>query len=231
MKNTKIKKEKEVETIYHHREYNIIEGNNDCVLRLEINDKNINIIITLNNNIEYNYKTQMSLSTFFNKLELNLVKYSNIELIIKLFDEISEGNKLSININNNDESCILLIKLVNPLEKIIKYEIKLLKNFMKVDDKLNMLFSQFKLFRSINMDNNKILEMNNKINELNIKLEQKDNIINELNKKIINQEDRIKNLERKNINVFNESFNKPENESKILKEKISYLENNLNNIN
>ena len=238
MKNIKIKKEKEkqVEAIYHHREYNIKERNNDYILRLEINDKNINIIITLNNNIEYNYKTQMSLSTFVNKLELNLVKYSNIELIIKLFDEISEGNKLSININNSDESCILLIKLVNPLEKIINYEIKLFKNFMKVDDKLNMLFSQFKLFRNMNMDNDKILLMNNKINELNIKLEQKDNIINEMNKKIINQEERLKNLERKNINVFNgnkklnESVNKPENEVKILDKKISYLENNLNNI-
>ena len=238
MKNIKIKKEKEkqVEAIYHHREYNIKERNNDYILRLEINDKNINIIITLNNNIEYNYKTQMSLSTFVNKLELNLVKYSNIELIIKLFDEISEGNKLSININDSDESCILLIKLVNPLEKIINYEIKLFKNFMKVDDKLNMLFSQFKLFRNMNMDNDKILLMNNKINELNIKLEQKDNIINEMNKKIINQEERLKNLERKNINVFNgnkklnESVNKPENEVKILDKKISYLENNLNNI-
>ena len=63
MKNIKIKKEKEkqVEAIYHHREYNIKERNNDYILRLEINDKNINIIITLNNNIEYNYKTQMSL--------------------------------------------------------------------------------------------------------------------------------------------------------------------------
>ena len=238
MKNIKIKKEKEkqVEAIYHHREYNIKERNNDYILRLEINDKNINIIITLNNNIEYNYKTQMSLSTFVNKLELNLVKYSNIELIIKLFDEISEGNKLSININDSDESCILLIKLVNPLEKIINYEIKLFKNFMKVDDKMNMLFSQFKLFRNMNMDNDKILLMNNKINELNIKLEQKDNIINEMNKKIINQEERLKNLERKNINVFNgnkklnESVNKPENEVKILDKKISYLENNLNNI-
>ena len=63
-----------------------------------------------------------------------------------------------------------LIKLMNPLEEIINYEIKLYKQYMKVDDKFNMLFNQFELFKNNNMNNNKIIEMNNKINELNIKL-------------------------------------------------------------
>ena len=63
-----------------------------------------------------------------------------------------------------------LIKLMNPLEEIINYEIKLYKQYMNVDDKFNMLFNQFELFKNNNMDNNKIIEMNNKINELNIKL-------------------------------------------------------------
>ena len=44
---------------------------------------------------------------------------------------------------------------------------------MKVDDKFNLLFNQFKLFKSKNSDNAKIIEMNNKINELNIKLKKK----------------------------------------------------------
>ena len=59
---------------------------------------------------------------------------------------------------------------MNPLEEIINYEIKIYKQYMKVDDKFNMLFNQFELFKNNNMDNNKIIEMNNKINELNIKL-------------------------------------------------------------
>ena len=240
--------EEEGETIYNHREYNIKEGNNDYILRLEINEKNINIIISLNNNIEYNYKTQMSLSTIVDKLELNSKKYSNLELILKLLDKVYENKKLFINTNNNDESCILLIKLVNPLEEIINYEIKLYKQYMKIDDKFNMLYNQFKLFKSNNIDNDKIIEMKNEINELNTKLEQKDkeikdilnqkdNVINEMNKKIINQESRIKDLENKNINIFNENknlnelFNKHGNETKIINEKISNLENNLNNIN
>ena len=89
-----------------------------------------------------------------------------------------------------------------------------------------------------NIDEYKIIEMNNKINELNTKLEQKDkeikdilnqkdNIINEINNKIINQENRIKDLENKNINIFNENktlnqlFNKHEKEIK----EISYIIN------
>ena len=198
MEKIELRKEKdeEGETIYNHREYNIKDENNDYILRLEINENNINIIISLNNNIKYNYKTRMSLSTIVNKLELNLVKYSNLELILKLFDKVYESNKLFININNNEEFCILLIKLVNPLEEIINYEIQVYKQYMKVDDKFNMLFNQFKSFKINNMNNDKIIEMNNKINELNTKLEQKDkeikdilnqkdNIINEMNKKII----------------------------------------------
>ena len=215
MENIEIEKEKEEEgeTIYNHREYNIKDENNDYILRLEEDEKNITISISLKDNIEYNYKTKMSLLTIVNKLELNLIKYSNLELILKLFDALYENNKIIININNIEENCILLIKLPNPLEQMIKYEIKLYKNYMKVDDKFNMLFNQFKLFKNIIDNNDKINEMNNEINQLNTKLEQRDkeikdilnqrdNVINELNKKIINQEIRIKDLENKNINIL-----------------------------
>ena len=204
--------EEEGETIYNHKEYNIKDENNDYILRLEINEKNLTIIISLNNNIEYNYKTKMILSTIVDKLELNPKKYSNLELILKLFDLVYENKKVFININDNDESCILLIKLVNASVEN-NYEIKLNKNYMKVDDKFNMLYNQFKSFKKNTIDKDKIIEMNNKISELNNKLEQKDkeiknilnqkdNVINEMDKKIKNQEERIKDLESKNINIF-----------------------------
>ena len=90
---------------------------------------------------------------------------------MKLLDKVYENKKLFINTNNNDESCVLLIKLQNPVEEIINYEIKLYKYYMKVDDKFNMLFNQFKLIKNNNIDNDKLNEMNNKINELNTKLE------------------------------------------------------------
>ena len=68
MENDEIIKENEEEG---ETTYNIKDEKNDYIWRLEINEKNTNIIIYLNNNIEYNYKTQMSLLTISNKLELN----------------------------------------------------------------------------------------------------------------------------------------------------------------
>ena len=61
----------------------------------------IYFIVSTEEQIGYNYKTSMDLSTIVNKLELNLVKYSNLELILKLFDKVYETKKLFINMNNN----------------------------------------------------------------------------------------------------------------------------------
>ena len=146
------------ETIYNHKEYNIKNENNDYILRLEINEKNINIIISLNDIIEYNYKTKMNLSTIVNKLELNPIKYSNLELILNIFDEIYKNNNIFIKINN-DESCILIIKFINVLKES-RYEFKLYKNYSKINDRFNILFNEIKLLK-----NDKIKELNNKIEE------------------------------------------------------------------
>ena len=103
----KREKEEEGETIYDHREYNIKNENDEYIIRLEIKEKDITILISSNDNIEYNYKTQMSLMTIVNRLELNSAKYSNLELVLKLFDKIYENKALTIISNNNDENCIL----------------------------------------------------------------------------------------------------------------------------
>ena len=63
------------ETIYNHREYIINDKDINYILRLEINEKYIHFIITINDNTEYKYKIKMELSTIVDKLELN---YKNI---------------------------------------------------------------------------------------------------------------------------------------------------------
>ena len=80
MKEIEIKRENEEEdeTIYEHREFNVKNETGEYILRLEINEKDITILISSNNNIEYNYKTQMSLLTIVNKLELNSANYCNL---------------------------------------------------------------------------------------------------------------------------------------------------------
>ena len=222
------------EVIYNYREYNINNENNNYILRLETNNRYLYFIISSNDNIEYNYKTNMNLSTIVNKLELNSIKYNNLDLILDIFDEVYKNNKLSVDILN-DESCVLIINLFNVLTAK-KYEIKLVKNCMKEKDKFDMLFNQFKLLKKNNYDNDKIEEMNNKINELNNKIDKKyeeikdiinkkDLVINEINQKVISLENKIQELENKNIDIIN----KYENEIKLLNNKIMNLENNINN--
>ena len=47
--------EEEGESIYDQKEYNIKEKNNKYHLRLETKEKSINIIISMDNNLEYYY--------------------------------------------------------------------------------------------------------------------------------------------------------------------------------
>ena len=235
------------ETIYNHREYNIKDENNNYILRIEINEKYITFIISLDNNNEYNYKTQMTLSAIVDKLELNKLKYNNLELILKLLDEIYENKKILINISN-DESCTLIIKFINVLKEVT-YELKLYKNYTNLNDKFKMIFNQIRQLKNNNnnYDNDKVEELNSKIIELNNKIEQKDKeikdiinkkdiIINDMNQKLLNQENKIKELESKHIdlrnnneNNQNEIINRHENEIKKINEKIPSLENDVNN--
>ena len=103
--------DEEGETILDHREYIINHENKNYNLRLEIIEKKINIIISLNDIIEYNYKAKMSLATIVDNLGLNSKKFNDLELILKLFDKLYEKKKIFININNvngNDDSCNLI---------------------------------------------------------------------------------------------------------------------------
>ena len=58
------------ETVYNDREYNIVNENDKYLLRIETTEEKIFFIITSNNSIEYNYKTNMNLLTIVNKLSL-----------------------------------------------------------------------------------------------------------------------------------------------------------------
>ena len=231
--------ENEGETKYDHREYNIKNENKKYILRLEISEQNIYFIISLDDIKEYNYKTNMSLLTIVNKLSLNQKRYNDLKLILKLFDKIYKNQKIFIKINS-DESCYLIIKFINVNDEE-SYNLKLYKNYMKMDDKFNWIFNQIKLLKN-NDNNSKIENQNNKINELNNKINQKDEeikvlinrneiIINEMNKKLSEQEIKIKELEKKNNDLLNknkveELFNKKENE---LNNRIQNFENDINN--
>jgi len=211
---------------FDYREYNIKIDNNAYNLRLEINEKYIYFILfNLNESLEYIYKNKMDLSTIINKLELNPSKYSNSEIILKIFDD--KKNQISINVVN-DNFYKILIKSLNEFEEEITTEIKLNKEFMNDNDKFKYIFSILKL---IMKNNNKIGEkremenIKNKINELNTNINKKDTIIQKLNEKIFNQENIIKKINDNN-DIINKKYEELENN---LNEKINNIKNNLIN--
>ena len=238
--------QEEGETIYDNREYIIKDKDKNYILRLQINEKKIYFIISIIDKIEYkyNYKINMELSTIVDILELNHKKYYNLELILKLFDEINKNKNIFINISN-DEYCILSVKFINVEEK--SYKIKLYKKYFDINDKFNNIFDQIKFLKNNTLIQDIEIKFNNKINELNNKIEQKekeikdiinkkDIIINEMNQKILNLEESkiknekiIKNLE----DCYNKLLNKNENEIKLLgnkihnNKKISFNSNNI----
>ena len=179
----------EAPIINDHREYTIkIDEKSNYLLRLELKQKYIYFIVSTEEQIGYNYKTSMDLSTIVNRLELNASKYNKLELILKIFDQLYENNKILIQINN-DEYCSLILKLMQ-VTKEETYEIKIYKHYMNPDDKFKIMFN---LIKELKNENNEIKnEMINKINKLNETIEEKNKNINEMNSKLINQENKIK---------------------------------------
>ena len=245
--------------IVNHREYNIIIEKNEYNLRVEVDNEYIYFTISkLNESIEYIYKSKMDLSTIINKLELNSSIYSSLESILKIFDSKYKKNKISININD-ENSCNLLIKILNALEEEITKEIKLYKEFTNNDDKFNILFNKIKNIEmgntninvNGNIEDNKYMEKINKIvNEMDIKmnkredefkeiLTEKDNMINEMNEKIINQDKKINEIMNKKLeeieNKFTNQLNKLNEEinkqNEIIKKQEEIIKENKNKIN
>ena len=207
-----------------YREYSLKgDEKNNYILGLELKEKYIYFVVSSENQINYNYKTFMDLPTIVNKLELNQPKYNKLELILKIFEQLYENNKISLKINNN-EYCNLILNFVNE-SKENSFEIKIDKNYdINIEHKLGVIFNLMRSLKNNYTDNNNnelIKKMKNQINILNEKIEQKDKTIKEMNKKIINKENKIKELEEKIVNLNNDYNN--------AQEKIKKL-NNLNNI-
>jgi len=226
-----------INNFFDYREYNIKFDNNEYNLRIEINEKYIYFILSnLNESLEYIYKNRMDLLTIINKLELNSSLYSNPEIILKIFDNKSKKNQISININD-DNSYKILIKSLNAFEEEITSEIKLIKEFMNDNDKFKYIFSIIKIMENNNNiggENEEIEHIKHKLNELNLninkrnkeikdELKEKDIIIQKLNEKILKQENIINNINENN-DVINKKYRDLENN---LNEKINYIKNNL----
>ena len=196
------------------REYYIKSKRGNYNLRIEIDDNYISFIILSVNeilNFEFFYKNHYSLSTFVKQLKINSLFYTNPESILILFDKINENGNLSIIIN--DDSCILLIKLLNSIEGEITNEIKLYKeNINNCKENIDILYKALKLvMKRQSLEEKRIVQslseamndLNEKINkrevEFNDILKKKDNIINEMNEKIKIQDKNINDIINKRL--------------------------------
>ena len=233
-----IKINDEKENIVKSREYFIKSKQGNYILRIEVADNYISFIILSVNeilNFEFFYKKQYSLSAFVKQLKINSIFYTNSESILILFDKINENDNISININ--DDSCILLIKLLNSIEGEITNEIKLYKENINCKDNIDILYKALKIVmkkksleekRIVQSLSQKMNDLNEKINkreeEFNYILKKKDNIINEMNEKIIKQDKNINDIINKRLEeIENKITNKLTNEIKKQNEIIKKL--------
>ena len=140
---------------YNHREYNVKNEKEKYNLRIEIDNVNIYFKLKkLNESIDYIYKNKFKIISFINILELNQNKYSNSELIFKIFDKLYNKNSIIID-DINEDNINLKIKysiLYDDIEK----EIQLYKEYMNINDKINIMYNQLKL-----VNNNYNIELRN----------------------------------------------------------------------
>ena len=234
--------------ILDHREYNIKIENDEYNLRIEIDKEYAHFILSkIDKQVENIYKNKMDLITIVNILALNSSKYSNLELILNIFDNFYEKKKIFIKIND-DNSCNLLIKIINMFEDEVVKEIKLYKEYMNIEDKFNLLYNKIKTLNIPNINNNNHIAYNNeneneniknKLNELSINMSKREKEIKEINDKLLKLEKEKEN--EKEIKVDDEKINEiinkkmEEIEKKLyndFNEKINNIKNNFsNNIN
>jgi len=226
-----------INNFFDYREYKFKIDNNEYNLRIEIIEKDIYFILfNLNESLDYIYKNKIDILTMINKLELIPSKYSNSEIILKIFDNKYKKNQIKVNMID-DNSCNIIIKSLNILEEEITTEIKLIKEFMSENDKLKYNFDTIKLIKNNNKTGEKeeLENIKNKLNELNLyfnkrdkeikdELKEKDILIQKLNDKLMNQENIIKRIIDNN-DIINKKYEDLQNK---LNERINSITNNLN---
>ena len=181
----------EEENILAFKEFNIEKGKDLYNLRIEISNKHIYInLIKINIRLYYIYRNKVELSTLIDKLQLEQKNKLDIDLLLRIFDNIYEEKKIIITIDDNNSIKIILEKSNN-----IKFEIKLKKENMTIDDKLNMIYNEIRLRNNKNY--NYKIENNIKFEYLNNKINKKDRILNEKEEININESNKfiIKNIE------------------------------------
>ena len=158
-----------------YKNYNIIYGNDNYNLSLNIMVNNINLIIKkINKTINFYYQAKLNSRLLSEKLKLNDIKYQKNDLLSQFFDEAYKDKKIYIKNIDSDKIYLIIQK-----SKLSEYEIDLNKEFI---NNYNLYF------------NSVILDLNNQIKEIKMNMNKKEDDI----KNIINEKDtEISNLNKK----------------------------------
>ena len=237
------------------RSYNLESGNYTNEIRIEVINDNISFLLKNLSTLDYIYKNNINISSLVNELKLSTNCISDKELLLQSFDNIYKNKKILIHIINEDN---LSLKIETMLGNL--FEIKLKKEIMNINDKINILYNEINLIKNnsknpnndnifkdiiINM-NKKEDDIKNKINELDIDKEKKikeiikeqkikfENFINENNKykKELEEEmnNKIKELKSKIETIIKEFKTEFETKIKNLESNFKSKENTINEL-
>ena len=200
------------ESIY--KEYNIIKKDIIYILRIEFIEKNIHFIIKdLYSSLDYNFKSKANIIELIDIMKIKQNEGTNKDLIFKKFDELIKNKKLYIS-QDEYNNINLIIDNDNSIKN--KYEIKLVKEKMNLEDKINIIYNHIKYIRNNNKQIKseiEIININKRIDNIEMSIDkkeddlknilnEKDNIIKEINNQLLKQENKLKdsisNIEKLN---------------------------------
>ena len=184
---------------YISKEFKIKKGKDIYNLRIEIDQKYINLILkTLNNSFNYFYRNKVKITKLIDELQLDQKFKTDICLLLKIFENIYRENKIIIKIKDKNNINIEFDNSNN-----IKIEINLIKENLTIDEKLNLLYNEIRLrnykntnysiennirfeyIKSNKTDKNSIIKEGKKDNNLNENIITKKDIGNKTNFEVI----------------------------------------------
>ena len=210
------------------RTYNLKSGNNTNEIRIEVISDNISFLLKNLSTLDYIYKNNINISSLVNELKLSANCISDKELLLQSFDNIYKNKKILIHFINEDN---LSLKIETMLGNL--FEIKLKKEMMNINDKINILYNEINLIKNHSQNPNNDNTFKNIIINMNKKEDDIKNKINELDKDKEKKIEEIINEQKIKLENFVNENNKykmalAEEMNNIIKELKSKIEAKIN---
>lgn len=176
------------------REYKLKNEINIFNLKIEVIKNSVSFIINNLSTLDYLYKNKVNISSFLDILNISKENSLDSDLIFKKFDDAYKNKKILIHSMDKDN---LNLEIENSnISKNSNFEIKLKKENMDINDKINLLYNEIYLMKYGNTKDN-FINMNKSQNEINHINEKINNLYLKINKK----EDDIKNIINENAEI------------------------------